>query len=422
MIEKLLHKTLFIYLVFSMVVMCIVAPLFYFISEKLYFNDADEALLESKIAFVKNTLPKLKISDIEVSNKINTNFKISLNTNNLLKDTIILETNYNKLSDENEPYHVLKSPISVENQKYIYSEKINLVESEDLIESIAILFFIMFILLLIGLFIITKFVSVKMWSPFYKTVDEIEKFEIDKNFNPNFEKTKIEEFNRLNESLSKLITKNTEIFKSQREFIENAAHELQTPLAIFQSQIDTLFQNQDITAEQSRILDNLNETVVRLNRLNKNLLLLSKIDKTNFNTFENISVNAIFEKQLTFFTEQAKAKNIQIFTNLSENSIVKTNTTLVEIIISNLFLNAIKHNIFLGTITVNIEKSKLVFINSGIDKPLDTTKLFDRFSKSNPSSTGNGLGLAIIKKIADINNWKINYSFSNHLHYFTVEF
>lgn len=422
MTKKLLHKTLFIYLIFSLAVMCIVAPLFYYISEKLYFNDADEALIEGKISFEKNTLPKLKISDIEVWNKINTNLKIISNSKNLQKDTIIFKLTYNKLSDEEEPYHILKSPIKVENKNYIYSEKIDLVESEDLIKSIAILFFVMIVLLLIGLFIITKIISVKMWFPFYNTVDKIEKFEIDKNFIPIFETTKIEEFTRLNGSITKLITKNIEIFKSQKEFIENATHELQTPLAIFQSQIDTLFQNQDITASQSIILNNLNDTVTRLNRLNKNLLLLSKIDKTNYNTFETISINSIFQKQLPFFTEQAKAKNIQIVTNLSDDIVVKTNTTLVEIIISNLFLNAIKHNISSGTISINIEKDKLEFINSGDKDKLETSKLFDRFSKSNPSTTGNGLGLAIIKKIADINNWKINYSFKENLHCFSIQF
>jgi len=76
--------------------------------------------------------------------------------------------------------------------------------------------------------------------------------------------------------------KNSAIYRNQREFVENAAHELQTPLALFQAKIDTLIQSGDFTEQQNQILSSLNESVSRLNRLNKNLLLLSKIDNENY--------------------------------------------------------------------------------------------------------------------------------------------
>jgi len=162
-----------------------------------------------------------------------------------------------------------------------------LVENEDFIISISILFAVITFLLLLGLIIITKKMSINLWKPFHDTLQQIERFEIDKSKQPQFLDTEIEEFNRLNLSIAKLIGKNKIIFDSQCEFVENAAHELQTPIAIFQAKLDTLIQRSDITQEQSELLSSLIDSVSRLNRLNKNLLLLSKID---FNHFTNTEI------------------------------------------------------------------------------------------------------------------------------------
>src|SRR5690606_26525908 len=147
------------------------------------------------------------------------------------------------LNAENEPYRELNLPVSIEGKPYTYSARINLVETEDLMKSIALLFFIIISLLLIGLLLINKRLSLNLWKPFYETLQQIEQFEIDKSNQPKLTDTNIEEFNRLNQSIEKLIERNTSIYHSQREFIENAAHELQTPLAVFQAKIDTLIQS-----------------------------------------------------------------------------------------------------------------------------------------------------------------------------------
>lgn len=278
------------------------------------------------------------------------------------------------------------------------------------------------LILLIGLFIITKRLSITLWKPFYDTLEQIEEFEIDKSSNSKLAANSIEEFNRLNLAINKLIEKNTRIYKSQKEFIENAAHELQTPIAIFKGKLETLLQRDDVTEEQFEILDKLNDTTTRLNRLNKNLLLLSKIESKQYNIPEEVLLNKVIANQLDFFKEQALAKNISINTALEPNTLVKTNLFLSEILISNLFLNAINHNTANGSINVVLHENSLVFSNTGISKSLETDKLFERFSKVNPSSKGNGLGLSIIKKIVENNNWEVIYSYKDKLHIFEIRF
>ncbi|HFX18017.1 MAG TPA: HAMP domain-containing histidine kinase [Flavobacteriales bacterium] len=295
-------------------------------------------------------------------------------------------------------------------------------ESEDLILSIAILFTFIIILLFLGLFFINKRLSKKLWQPFYQTLRQIENFEIDRQQKPVFHNSDVEEFNRLNNSLKKLIEKNSQIYDSQREFVENAAHELQTPIAVLKAKIDTFIQDSDITPKQAEILTAINHSVSRLHRLNKNLLLLSKIDKNQFDKKESFSINALIENQLQFFTEQAKQKNITIHTDFQNDIRINGHKGLTEIMLSNLLLNAIKHNIEKGEINISISEQALVISNTGIDNALPKDKLFKRFSKSNPSEKGAGLGLAIVKKIADTYGWTVSYRFKDGLHRFSVQF
>ncbi|MDZ4667033.1 MAG: HAMP domain-containing sensor histidine kinase [bacterium] len=421
MTKKLLHKTSSAYLIFSVLLLTVSAPLFYFIAERLYLQETDETLILHKNEFIKYSLPTLTVEEIADWNKYNRNIKIEP-FKNLAKDSLFNNTYYDTLDAEIEPYRELNASIHIEGNPYTYSARINLVETEDLMESIAFLFLFIISLLLLGLYAITKRLSINLWKPFNETINEIENFEVDKSIQPNLKKTNIEEFNRLNNSIKKLIERNTVIYQIQREFVENAAHELQTPLAIFQAKIDTFIQSSDFSPEQYNILSSLNESVFRLNRLNKNLLLLSKLENENYSEKGIVYLNETIEKQLDFFTEQARAKNLLIKMEMAQKVPVKSNPVLAEVLISNLFLNAIRHNVTDGQILIKLTQHSLVISNSGPLKPLLAQNLFNRFSKSNPSEQGNGLGLAIIKKIAEHNNWTISYSFTDKFHAFSVTF
>ncbi|MBC7382321.1 MAG: HAMP domain-containing histidine kinase [Bacteroidia bacterium] len=464
MTKKLLNKTLGSYLIFSVIVLLTAAPVFYFATEALYREDADETLLINKNNFFHYSIPNMLEADIAVWNKMNRDIKIESATPALSKDTFFFQSYYDTLHAENEPYRILKTPVIIHKQPYTFTSKISLIESEDLIENIVLLFSIVLLLLLSGFYLLTKRFSLQLWKPFYKSLDYIEKFEIDKDLTVFFEESEIEEFNRLNQALTKFTVRNIRIYNGQREFIENAAHELQTPLAVFQAKIDTLFQRSDITEGQSEILSKLDDTATRLIKLNKNLLLLSKLESKQFAETETVLLNSIVEKQISFFEEQASAKNCQINLLIKEQLFVKSNPVLAEILISNLFLNAIRHNIQNGSILIKLEKNSITFSNNGINEMLVENRLFQRFNKTahetfhfNSESSvkeeratynkwsnapvnsvkylnsdspgglnqhlytsGNGLGLAIIKKIADLNSWKINYNFQNNLHNFTL--
>lgn len=418
--KKLLQKTTSSFLAYAIIILVIAAPLFYFISQQLYIYETDEVLHFHKGAFIKESHKDFTQKDIDLWNKYNHEVMIVPDMG-VKEDSIVGKMLYDSIAKEKEPFRVLYAPVTINGKKFTYTEKINLLEMEGMVFSIALIFLFIIIMLLIGIILISKATAAKIWSPFYNTLHQIENFEIDKNKPPHFLPTDINEFDRLNKSLERLIEKNTAIYKNQREFVENAAHELQTPLALFQTKIDTLTQL-NLDKEQSHLVSSLNLDVARLNRLNKNLLLLSKIDNESFLEKSTMVLNDYITKHLDFFTEQGNTKNITIYTEFVSTVTITGNPALTEVLINNLFLNAIRHNEQNGKIIIKITEKELIFSNTGPATSLAIEKLFNRFYKNNPSSTGNGLGLAIIKKITELNHWEINYAFSTNMHSFTVKF
>ena len=418
--KKLLQKTLNYYFIYAVIILITVGPLFYIVSNILYEDDANEDLYAIKKQFDKFTKDDLTIKDITLWNKFNRDVNLQ-KFNGQNKDSVFEHSYYDALNKENEPFRVLNSPVKIEGKWFTFSAKINMVEKENLIGSTAILFILLLLLLIIGFFIITNIISKKLWQPFYVALDKMEQFEIDKSTSVKLIQSTTEEFNRLNNAIDSLIYKNSKIYQSQREFIENAAHELQTPIAIFKGKLENILQRKDLNSEQYKLIEDLDNTTTRLVRLNRNLLVVSKIDNNTYNKIEKINLNEIINNQLNFFSEQALSKKISITTELEE-VLVNSNHILAEMLISNLFLNTINHNVHKGKIFVKLTKDRIIFSNTGALLPLQTEKMFERFSKSNPTSQGNGLGLSIIKKIVDTNHWAINYHFKENYHTFEIVF
>jgi signal transduction histidine kinase len=419
MSKKLLDKTLRTYMLFSVIVMLISTPLFYFLADKLFIDDADEALLLRKEEFLTYNLPSLVETDISVWNKFNRD--VWIENIRVRSDSLFYKFYFDTLSNENEPYRVLHSPIAIEGQSFTLLSRINLVESEDMILSIVVLFCIILGILLIGLYFITRHLSSKLWKPFYSTLEQVEQFELDKGTNLEFPYNDIEEFTRLNQSIGKLLERNVLIYKNQKEFIENAAHELNTPLASFQAELDALVQQLPITKEIGNRLTKLNNSASRLNRINKNLLLLSKIENSQYAALEQVSVSDAIVKQTEFLTEQAKEKEVRVYIRQIESLTIKANATLLEIAISNLLLNALRHNRPNGEILITLHGNELSISNFGPDVALSNEKIFQRFYSPGESG-GNGLGLAIVKKISVLHGWQLNYAFKDKTHIFQVVF
>lgn len=251
--KKLLQKTIFIYLSYFFLSLLIVSPVFYYIANHLYIENTDEFLYHKKEFFTKHILPDFHQNDIPKWNAYHHYDVQIIDFIPLQKDSFFTITINDEIENEPEPYRFFYSPVSIDGKKYIYSDKISILESDDLMVGIALLFILLFCIVFIGIIFITHRITNHLWNPFYTILNELEKFEVDKNIIPALPHSDVEEFYRLKKSAQNLIEKNIHIYKNQKEFVENAAHELQTPVAVIKAKLDQLIQNSDISTQQANL-------------------------------------------------------------------------------------------------------------------------------------------------------------------------
>ena len=163
----------------------------------------------------------------------------------------------------------------------------------------------------------------------------------------------------------------------------------------------------------------MNRALSRSSRINKNLLLLAKIDNKQFDS-ETFHLDEVLNQSLEILQEHFEQKNISVNTEISDNVKVNGNIGLTEVLINNLIINAIRHTSINGSILIRLSQSEFEVSNSGTGK-LNGDLLFKRFSRFSKDNNGSGLGLAIVQEICKSQNWTINYRFENNNHIFSVK-
>lgn len=431
--KKLLNKTLFSFTVYSLAVLLASIPTYFYFIDKIWVDELDEnnELIAEKI---ENKLKKLKLNKNELNqsilllNKIQPNITLEkTDSENLIKDsiyTIFRKNPYLEYDDVNR-FRGLYKIISLKNSNYILTVESNVEESEETVFAIAQITFVFFLVLLIGFLVLNSILSVKLWKPFRSSLEKLKTFNLNTQTKIEFDKTNTVEFEELNKALNLLIEKNIKVYKTQKEFTENASHELQTPLAILKGKLDLLLQEKQLTTNQYEIIEEMNMTLTRISRINRNLLLLAKIENNQFQETTSINFSQLISYSLEILKEHFEYKNLSIQTQIQPNIIKNGNTTLVEILINNLLLNAIRHSNQHEKATIILNQNELKICNSG-NTALEKKDLFSRFVKVSNSSLGSGLGLNIIRQICNSHNWKISYQFENefeeNFHVFLIIF
>lgn len=288
-----------------------------------------------------------------------------------------------------------------------------------IIGAITLLTVFFFALLLSGFVWLNRRISRQLWRPFYRTLEEIRAFDLGSHTAVELEHSNIAEFEELNASIRRLLDSNIAIFRQQKEFTENAAHELQTPLAIVQSKLDLLLQDVDVTSGQSRVIEETNNALSRVSRINKNLLLLAKIENQQFLEKEQINMGEPLQDILYLLSGLLEERTIE--SDIDPVCMVEGNRILVEIMLTNLLMNSLRHTEPDSKIRITLAQRELAVANSG-SHPLDITKLFRRFGAASSQTPGSGLGLSIVKEICCRYNWTVDYQFAEQQHIFAIRF
>lgn len=418
---KLLDRTQRIYALFSAVTLLVTAPLFFFLTRHVQLEEAEEMLMLRKYEFEKIDSRFLHEKDLLQWNTWNRDTRIEAATPGLASNTFANEEFPNIMDGDMEPYRVLRAPIVLDHKTYTFFSRISLLESEETLYILLLFYSGVLLCLFAGLYIITRKLSNRLWRPFHDLLNQLEEYDISRPGSIQYSPSRTDEFNRMNAVVEKLISRNVSAYKNQKEFIENAAHELQTPLAVMRSKLDNLMQ-EELSSKDASAIHALNLSLDRLTKLNRNMLLLSRMEYDAFHETRDVYVNEVLSAQLDFLSSQLELMNITLETSLEGETCLKVNPDLLEICISNLLSNAIRHNRENGHIHILLDKHHLSVSNTGMNGALDRDKLFGRFSGQGRGDKGNGLGLAIVKRISELNHWTIAYTFDEGMHTFILSF
>jgi len=408
-----------------MILVIISIPASLFFIKRILDKEVDQALALHTEQFMSHIKTYEHIDDIDLDLKIwdELTYDVALEPTKYLHKNATYETViiFDSLINKENPFRILKAPVAINNKNYVLVSRISLVDNNELLFAIGSVQVVLIIFLTTGLIWLSNSLSIKLWKPFYHTLEKLKKYQIEKSEAILQEKTDIVEFDDLNQTIQQLTERNKNVYFEQKEFIENASHELQTPLAIIQAKLDNLMQSQELSEKSAQIILELEETTNRIARLNKSLLLISKIDNEQFIKKEEVEVNLIVERILNNLLEITSANHIQIETNIQKFSL-KANIVLIEVLILNLIHNAIRHTNAKGLVKIQLFDDKFSVANSSKEEMLDETTLFKRFSKKSNDETSNGLGLAIVKRICEVNHYAVQYKFEKNLHVFEVAF
>ncbi|MBS1491065.1 MAG: hypothetical protein JSS93_11105 [Bacteroidetes bacterium] len=416
---RLLNRTLLNLSVYSVIILILVTPVFYRIINRIIWDEVDENLLLQKNE-IQIRMNRLKAdTNLLEWQSLDSNIKIELASTTSFHDSLFTRQQYNSVTGETAPYRVLITSVIFQNKPYLLTVRVSLLEQEDLIEALAITQSIALVFLLAGMLVINWRNSRALWKPFYKTVDSLKKFELEKAKPISFAPSKIKEFNDLNKAIAQLTARDHQVFRNQKEFTENASHEIQTPLAIVQSKMEMMMQTNP-SHVQAGLMEEMMIALTRLGRLNKGLLLLTKIDSLSFLEREKINLKEFLEKLILVYQPEANQKTISFQVSLHQQEIF-FNPLLLDILLSNLLSNAIRHTSPGNTISVLLSVQQMTISNPGEALPFESEKIFNRFQKGS-SKTGAGIGLAIVKRIAETTGISVRYEFYNDTHFFSVFF
>lgn len=338
------------------------------------------------------------------------------NQKSYYRDTMIYL--YDKM--ETEPARALTQYfIDEENRAYKIEIFTSTIEKKDLIETIAWWLFTLALILLLTIIIVYVWIYKKSMKPLYLLLNWQKNYNLGKKNQPLPQMSSIKEFQELYIATNQSTQRVEKAFEEQKNFIGNASHEIQTPLAISINRLENIL-NQDISEELAEEIVKTISTLEHLTRLNKTLLLLTKIENNQFLEKENLSLASIVNNSMEVFKEIYEYKSIKVSIEVESELNVNINKTLCEVLINNLIKNAFIHNIENGEISIKIYSNKIVFSNTSKSNELDAEKIFQRFFKESSSNSSIGLGLSLVKSICNNNNIKLDYYWQNNLHNFCL--
>lgn len=328
---------------------------------------------------------------------------------------------FNTTEDEMQSIRKLIFQASAGEKLYTITVNHSETETEDLLQLIILVTIGMIGLILLLNYLINRNLINRLWQPFYHTIESIKDYHLAIQNPLELTKEPIDEINLLNDSLNKMTQRIHHDYHILRSFTENASHEMQTPLTIIRSKVESLLQDAEGNENMIHGLLAIEDSTQKLSRLHQSLLLLTKLENKQFFSNEPVNLTDILQTKLHERQELIASKHLILNVHY-EVVILAFHQHLAEILITNLLNNVIRHTEAGGEISINLSNEKLFISNTASNGPLNETKIFQRFYKEAQSTEGTGLGLAIVKEISTLAGFRAIYQYNSKNHIFTIHF
>ena len=329
------------------------------------------------------------------------------------------EMTYIPEKEETEPARVLKTIFSdAEGQYYELQVATPTFERADLLSNVAYHIIALYVVIMLTIFLVVSLVYYFNMRPLYRLLEWFDGYRPGEKNSAVPSDSSVVEFRKLSEAASSAVERAEHYFEQQKLFIGNASHELQTPLAVLGTRLEWLVDNTALDEQQLTEMMKMRRSLSRLVRLNKTLLLLSKIENGQFPDTSDVDLSAIIRDNVEVYAEVYAERGIVCEMDIPETHVVAMNDILATTLVGNLLKNSFLHNIDGGRVRVSLAGSVLVVANSGTES-LDASCIFERFyHKGNPESSG--LGLSLVSSICRYCNMTVGYDFVDGMHRFTI--
>jgi signal transduction histidine kinase len=400
------------YLLTISILLVITSLVAFYILQKTLTEDAKEDLLENEQAIINEIKTRNNLPNIYPT--IETDF---VSNDRIIKKSFKEVMIKDRFDDgEEEPFLEYSNIVSINGKLYKITIRKSLLEYEELLLTISIPLFSLLLLAFLFSFLINRRLNKTVWKDFEFNLGILKKFSFKDAEGIKLKKTNIQEFDELNKSITELTNKLLSDYQALKDFTENASHEIQTPVSIISVNLEEMLQH-NIPEQTFQLIVKTQQSLKRLSDLNKNLLLLAKIENRQFLAKELLNFNEIVNNKVEELSPLMKSKRLKVDVKANGTFQVKISPELADFLLNNLLTNAVKHNSFNGKIHIELSKTELKICNTGNANKLTSETIFNRFTKENSQSFG--LGLAIVKQICDTHNIGIDY-LKNDVHCFVL--
>ena len=419
---KLLNYTTTYFAFLLLLIITVWALIFYWQMLDEIYDSMDDGLENQKMLVIQKAikdpsiLQKTNFDDgYYTFRKVTKSDKI-LSHRDQYRDTTMYMLN----EDDFEPVRLLESIFRHEDEYYKVKVITSMVEEDDLIEDLFYSILWLYIGMVVSILLLNNFLLKKVWHPFYDLLRKLKNFNIESDQEIHYAETNIEEFKLLNKNVDRLLKKSRESYVNQKQFIENASHELQTPLAISINKLELLLESEHLNEKDISLLADGIQNLERLSNFNKSLLLLSKIENRQFENIETLNINQVLQEIIDSLEDLADLRKINIEFEQQQQLLFEGNKELIFILYVNLIKNAIIHSSKNNRIYINVAQNEVVIQNEG-EHSLNTAVIFQRFYKKSGVKSSTGIGLALAKAIADKYELGLHYQFREG-HLFITKF